>query len=680
MASRLSSIPNKILDYINTVATNIYIVFGILFLIVLAIGIIGLSLSSILWARTDGGDSNCFECKNSSCIGCSNNICIECNINETSSQNNSCFNCSSTSSNSNLTFFNGISKCLNCELTLFDSNNTCINCNLTVNNNTECNFCNNTEIGTNSSICNFCNSSYFNSNNVTSFNSTINLFDSNLTCIDCVNQCNGCNNTEFDTNTSNCFLCNATYFNSNNVTSINSTITLTDSNLTCINCTNECQNCNGSVNLIQTSNSTLIPVSNTLTFSGECGLNSFIIDNNISFIDLENLSPYIVGIDSCSQFSTPQDAYNQAIIDGKGGDGAQGAIIIIKPGTYSFGSSLFSISQTGITFYGLPSGRVLFTSSSTSGGISISTNIGSETSVIFQGITFGMTGFDTIGFLLNITTGQVILKDCNTYVGNFRILMGSVNTAQLTITDCNFNPLPPNDFITTFGTASIINIQNSNFNSGLTGTKAGHFFNLTYGFNTLTIYKCNFKNGFYNGIIYGPLSGNGVTNTINFRYSTVERVNTGVQNYFIQYNGLILVNLEFNEINTVGFIFYQTLNATTSDVHTFNIFSNDLNTLQNSTVLTNLNVTILGIQKFNFYNNFISSVGVPAFLNIQTATTGDVFVVEILHDILQTSASGVTPYIQGPGSTFGSLFIFSSVQLNQATTTSGFTVTHLTGL
>src|ERR1041385_2975935 len=124
---------------------------------------------------------------------------------------------------------------------------------------------------------------------------------SNPICQACNNTCTDCNTTCLDCNTT-CTDCNTTCLDCNT--------TCTDCNSTCTGCMELCTNQSGKIDIIYTDNSTLV-TNGSLGITGVCGIETFIDSmGNVSITNLRELSPYIVGQDSCSFFATPQEAYN----------------------------------------------------------------------------------------------------------------------------------------------------------------------------------------------------------------------------------------------------------------------------------------------------------------------------------------------------------------------------------
>lgn len=475
----------------------------------------------------------------------------------------------------------------------------------------------------------------------------------NLTCTDCNSTCTDCNTT--------CLDCNST---------------CTDCNSTCDSCVQACSNQTGKIEVIYTDNSTFSPNS-TLGFTGVCGLETYIdLMGNITITNRRDLSPYVVGTDECSNFATPQEAYDQAVLDGKGGPGGQGAIILIKPGNYDFGSTLFQVLQTGITFIGLQKGKVIFSATSLTGGIYVNTALDMNNFVHFIGITFGDIG-SANGFLLDITSGHTVVQDCYCFNSNFRILTGAEDGTRLNIKDSELRPLPPNDFLTGVLSNTSILIENVNMFID-SGSPGGHIINMANGFNDLTILKSNIYLNYYNGLLQGP-SPNivGTSNLFDLRFTEITQSVfsiTGFDNYVILQSGNINCNLQENYISLQGFVLYQSVDSVTANSHNFLA---ELNTFEtgNSTIFNA--AAVIGFNEIDFFNNFLRVINVDEIINIPLFTAGDSLISRLIGTTISTTAGPGGTYAIGPNVGIATLYVGSSLSLEQATTTSGFTVVNL---
>jgi hypothetical protein len=493
--------------------------------------------------------------------------------------------------------------------------------------------------GCSSPICQACNST---------------CTDCNTTCLDCNSTCTDCNSTCTDCNT-----------------------TCTDCNSTCDSCVQACSNQTGKIETIYTDNSTFSP-NNTLGFTGVCGLETYIDSmGNITITNRRDLSPYVVGSDECSNFATPQEAYDQAVLDGRGGPGGPGAIIFIKPGNYDFGSTLFQVLQTGITFFGLQKGKVIFSATSLTGGIYVNTVLDMNNFVQFSGITFGDIG-SANGFLLDITSGHTVIQNCDCFNSNFRILAGAEDGVRLNIKDSELRPLPPNDFLTGVLANTSILIENVNMFID-SGSPGGHIINMANGFNDLTIVKSNIYLNYYNGLLQGP-SPNivGPSNLFDLRFTEITQSVfsiTGFDNYVILQSGNINCNLQENYIALQGFILYQSVDSVTANVHNFLA---ELNTFEtgNSTIF-NAAAVIGSFNEIDFFNNFLRVANVDEIINIPLFTAGDNIISRLIGTTISTTAGPGGTYAIGPNVGIATLYVGSSLSLEQATTTSGFTVVNL---
>jgi len=451
-------------------------------------------------------------------------------------------------------------------------------------------------------------------------------------------------------------------------------------NSSCIECIGTCTNTTGKIFTIITDNSTFEP-NGTLVFTGTCGIESFIDeDGNISYTNKREVTKYIVGLDNCSQFATPQEAYNQAVLDGTALPGGAGAVILIKPGDYSFGDTEFPIIDVGITFYGLPGGRVIFSSNATTGGISITVPIDMVTSVVFTGITFGQED-STNGFLLNITSGRVDIYECFCINSNFRMLLGADGETFLVVKQSELNTLPPNDFITAIGSNIEILFQNVNLFISQ-GSPGGHMITTPLGFNNITLSRCYFYLNYYDGIFKAPLTGGDPTlNLFNLRFSTITQSIFSLvdfDNYIINLNGPLKVEFEFNVFETQGFIIFQNTSSGASDQHYINFISNDVQTGNSTVFLDTDNIGL--VNQYFFVNNYLNSANVGEFFNCPVADPGNTLQINLLTTTLRSTAGPGGIYAIGPGAGIATINIGNSLHFSQATVASGFTVINLVEL
>lgn len=443
-------------------------------------------------------------------------------------------------------------------------------------------------------------------------------------------------------------------------------------NSSCTQCIANCTNTTGKITTIITDNNTLTGINGTLNISGLCGIRTDIDSSgNLTISDVRELSKYVVGQDNCSEFTTPQDAYNQAILDG-----VTAATIFIKPGIYSFGDTLFPITTPGITFYGLPGGNVIFMSNATTGGITTTTTLDMINFVIFQGITFGGIG-DSNGFLLNVTSGQTIITNCFCLNSNFRIMVA--DGTALTIRESQINTLPPSDFITGIGTDLSVLMEDVDMyvTQGVVG---GHVINMPLGFNNISIFTCDIWLNFYDGLIAGPLSGSTSDNLVLIRLSEIAETifaSPIFPTHLILQNGHINVNLYHNQINVDGFILYQNVNSVTADVHNLLMVFNNVET-GNSTVRIDATV-IGGVNDINFFHNNLNVVNAQDYIYIPTATAGDGLNIKLIATSLDTTTVGPGEYCLGPQPAITALYIVGggSVHLGGATVCNGVTQSNL---
>jgi hypothetical protein len=442
------------------------------------------------------------------------------------------------------------------------------------------------------------------------------------------------------------------------------------------NSTNICDGCPGIISIINTDNSTSSLINQTLNFNGECGIETFINSDNITITDLRGLSPYIVGQDGCSEFLTPQDAYNQAILDGKGGDTGPGAVIIIKPGNYDFTGSQFPILQSGIVFKGLSWAGVYFTSSDTTSGIYTNISPNASTNVIFKDISFGSIN-DTNGFLLNISSGRTILDTCYCQDTNFRVYVGKEDLAFFVSYNSKFSPLPPSDFVTSEGNGTIT-WKDVRLVNNFMGTQGGHVFNLALGFGTLNLFNIIVMFSSYDGIILGP-------NTLPIIDTSVIQVSNSVlqhlfigpvlfESYFAKHVGTVTYDIGGSKFYFKGPLITQSTDSTQpGDIINILLFANEIST-GNATISYVDTVSVIAEVNIQITCCTISVSNNDNILYIPTATVGDTLDIILTSTTLTTQSAPGGIYLTGPNPALANLALAGSVSLNGATTANGVTV------
>jgi len=442
-------------------------------------------------------------------------------------------------------------------------------------------------------------------------------------------------------------------------------------NSSCIECIGTCTNTTGKIFTIITDNSTNSTLNGTLVFTGECGIESFIdIDGNITYTNFRELTKYVVGTDNCSEFATPQEAYNQAILDGKGGDSGEGALIFIKPGNYDFTGSQFVVNQSGIVFYGAPWAGVYFTSTDTTSGIYTNISPTSVTSVIFNHISFGALG-DTNGFLLNISSGRTILDTCYAMNSNFRMAVGKENIAFAVSYNSIFQPLPPNDFVTAEGENATVTWINTRLINEV-GTQGGIVFNMAPGFGSLNLIDTVFMFTFYDGIVLGPTS---ITTSANFlRVDNIfmEQLSTS-NSYFVKQTHSMRIDIQGSQIYIQGPIITQDTDSTNpSDVFNITLLACRLKTA-NASISYDVAVTEISFVNIQISNCDLVVNANDDILFIPAATAGDILNITLTSSTISTQSAPGGNYLTGPGVSFATLNLAGSVSLNGATTTTGVT-------
>lgn len=444
------------------------------------------------------------------------------------------------------------------------------------------------------------------------------------------------------------------------------------------NATTVCDGCPGVVDFIETDNSTLGGlVNNTLFLNGECGLQTFLDFPNISFINFRSLSQYVVGQDGCSAFLTPQEAYNQAILDGKGGETGPGAIIIIKPGNYDFTGEQFPILQSGIVFYGLHWAGVYFTSTDTTSGIYTSISPTSLTHVIFYGISFGAIN-DTNGFVLNISSGRTILDTCYCMDTNFRVYVGKEDSAFFVSYNSKFNPLPPSDFVTAEGPNATVTWKDVRV-VNTAGTPGGHMFNLQTAFASLNLLDTVTMFTNYNGIILGPSTNPPVSSANLVRISDMfmEQLDVITFGYLAKQSGSINYIIIGSNILLNGPLITQDTDSTNpGDIINITLLSSQIRTT-NATISYDAAVTEISFVNVQITNCNLIVINSDDILTIPAATAGDILNVTLTGSVISTQSAPGGNYLTGPGASFATLNLAGSVSLNGATTATGVTVVTL---
>lgn len=449
-----------------------------------------------------------------------------------------------------------------------------------------------------------------------------------------------------------------------------------------------CENCDGIVGTVSTDNGILIPIiDQTLKFRGVSGIKTSIrgIDN-ITWDNLRDITPYTVDSNGGSEFLTPQEAYNQAVADGRGGTGLP-AVIIIAPGTYDFGDTQFPITQPGISWVSLPavpgvSGGVVFTASGLNGGIYVNIAFDAFTNMIFQGITFGGIN-DENGFLLNVTGGQTVLVSCGSLNSNFRIYLGGEDFVVFSAFESTFKTLPPNDFITSLSEFVYITMESCNFIQLYTGgspvvTQGGHIFNFEQGIGQVTLIDHLFLISHYLGVISGP-------NTTNNAFISVygTRVNTSFTDplypYFMKINGKCTIEITRNHLSLQGPLIYIPLDLISGDGIDI-LLANSVITSRNTTIKSESTVTTIGNINMKIVNSYLVVAIDDYIIDIQNANLGDTLAVLLAGTTLTTQAPALGDYAIGPGAAFATITVGGSFSTNGATTANNFLYVPLTPL
>lgn len=451
-----------------------------------------------------------------------------------------------------------------------------------------------------------------------------------------------------------------------------------------------CDSCNGIVENITTDNGTTVLIDNTINIKGKSGIITALENMNKDVIinNLRDLTPYTVSPDGESEYLTPQEAYNAAVADGRGGLGLP-AVIIMSPGTYSFYDTQFEVTTPGISFVSFASapgssGAVVFTANSSTGGIHVDIPLDLNKGVIFQGITFGAIG-DTIGFLLNQTRGQCSLYMCAAQDSNFRIVSGGAPMGEFTIIGSfasSFNTLPPNDFVTTTDPSTVVFFENTHWTQlgvGAPVSNGGYIFNFYNGIGEARFVASFSVHNAYDGFMKGPAPGVG-QGSLSFDRSKVI-INEGVNlmSCFIRLSGPFGMGIIGSDFSLQGPLIYQTENSSVGDRHVLYLFNSPV-TSHNSTILYDPSVNIVGIVEYNIFNSVAYTQNEPLLINIPFATAPDNIVITLSSDTIRTNGPPNSDYAIGPDPSLATIYVGTSTSINGANTATGFTYVPLTTL
>jgi len=442
-----------------------------------------------------------------------------------------------------------------------------------------------------------------------------------------------------------------------------------------------CNNCSGMVNTVITNTTSLSPIINqTLKIFGISGIMTSIENvDEITINNLRDLSPYIVSDDGLSEYLTPQDAYTQAVADGRGLGNP--AIILIAPGYYDFGSTLFDVLVEGISFVGLAGTSdgftsVYFTASSIGGGIHVDVPPTPANGAVFKGITFGLEN-DATGFLISLTSGQMILDECTAPVSNFRITLNGnpTNTSMLNVYSCAFYLLASgDDFITTLSNATSFTIENSRIHDIGTGTPGNYIINIEAGANRIKLHNANIVSAIYTSVFKGPLSGNNAS--IFVEMSRVNMMPDTPAGSFLLHTGSFNLYITSSNITTQGPLLYQLTDGVDGDLKNLYSTNNDFVSNGFAVVENDAAVTIIGQCDYKFFNGILRAINDPYVIQIPGASGSDLMQVLLFSIAVESTAAPLGDYAISPA-TFSFIRIGSSVSVNGATTANGFVSTPL---
>lgn len=444
-----------------------------------------------------------------------------------------------------------------------------------------------------------------------------------------------------------------------------------------------CNNCPGTVNFVFTDNGTLSPIQNhSLKFNGLSGIKVKLeLPDIINIDNLRDLTPYTVDCRGGSEFLTPQEAYHQALIDGKGGGvGDLQAIIIISPCKYDFGTTQFEINTSSIIwsslspFTGLTSG-VIFTASGPSGGIHVSLPLDLTQYMIFQGISFGDIDDTINGFVLNVTQGQCIMAECSCTNSNFRIFIGGEGFTIFSSFDSSFRPTPPNDFITTIDSNTVIVFKHTQIIQLSPVSPGGFIFNFNNGIGQSRMLDLFIVFDSYTAIYNSPVAGSIGGGLIQIEKSTI-LANDAVFPYFLKQNGPFILQIFTSDISIQGPLIYQNSDSINGDTHNV-IVANSYITSKNTTFFIEPTVNIIGQNNYEISNSRLTVTVDLYFINIVTASGSDFLNIILVGTTTKTTQVSLGISAIGPIG-FSTFTTGGSFSLNGATAISGFIYIPLT--
>jgi hypothetical protein len=450
-----------------------------------------------------------------------------------------------------------------------------------------------------------------------------------------------------------------------------------------------CQNCLGIVNTVITDNGTLSPIdSQSLTFHGINGIRIELSNPTIIVDDKRWITEYVVRSDGTGEFLSPQEAYNQAILDGRGGDDLP-AVILIGPGTYSFGDTQFPITQTGISWVSLPAAsgatsNVIFTATSSTGGILVDAVLNFSKFVLFQGITFGGIG-DSIGFLLNHTQGQCQLISCASLDSNFRIVTGQEGFFTiLGATDCVFQTLPPNDFVKTSGPNGVVVFKGTTLlqlGFGAPVTVGGYLFNLEEGISSCQLTDCFVIMGHYNAIFKGPTTGLGFTSggVIGIKECDIQLNDANPTASVIIHTGTFRMTIVSSTFIIQGSLIYQIEDSLAGEIHDLECIGSFI-TSKNATIANEPIVAIIGNNNYRFFTTYLKTNPDIYIINLPSSTNPDTLTVRLTSVTVDTQSPSLGAYALGPGALVSNLEVGNSISISGANTATGFTYVPLTSI
>ncbi len=386
---------------------------------------------------------------------------------------------------------------------------------------------------------------------------------------------------------------------------------------------------------------------------------------------LSNLSPYVVDALGNGTFLTVQAAYEQAVLDGRGGASGIPAVILILPGVYDFGSTLFTISVGGIHFLAVTdagiSDAVVFSASGTGGGIQVDTG-SSVPGTDFAGITFGKPGDGTNGFLLeHVSSSTIYYSKCGSTSSNIRVVNSGSATYTALFDDCIFSFFSVASGVDIFTSANpnaVLAIKDSIIQDTAVSGAGGSIINVTGGavqinLNNVSVTFANFTN-FFAATGTAPV-------TLLASYTRVE---------YVGFTSAVFVNWTAPLAAYVDHLFLLGQFVGFFQSGTVPVGQISVITAVNSYLITPLGGLVLDgpvighVFLTSQANNWLAASS-PLLINGIASSAGDVITAIISNTLVQTSGTSGSAYADLAGSGTGTILVGSSNSINGANTVTG---------